>query len=68
MSIIIPTLEKLRFKTVALKKKQKQLLCQNYRTLGSDTARLKKKDMYHMVIKELIHYSETIIKAVEIKL
>ena len=33
------------------------------------TARLKKKkDMYHMVIKELIHYSETIIKAVEIKL
>ena len=28
----------------------------------------KKKDMYHMVIKELIHYSETIIKAVEIKL
>ena len=41
------------------------ILCENSQ---SGYVNLKKKDMYHMVIKELIHYSETIIKAVEIKL
>lgn len=46
---------------------QRDWLAKSYTTLTCDTVRLKKKDMNHMVatVKELIHYSETVMGVVE---